>query len=262
MARPRVLITNDDGISAPGLAALASAADDIDVDVIVVAPAGERSGSSSAIGSFSLDSRAAIEVHRLEGIDVEAYSVDAPPAVCVFTAALGGFGEPPDIVLAGINPGANTGRSTLHSGTVGAVLTAANLGLKGAAFSTDVEWALHDPDAPVPVADRPVEFGAVASSVPAVLDYLIEAPEKTVLNINGPEAGPGVHKGFRTATLAPFGRVRAVVKREGDYFRLDLEQVDAELPPDSDSALVEQGYLAVSALSGVTALDEDIAGKL
>jgi 5'-nucleotidase len=139
----RVLVTNDDGVASPGLHALARALVDVGCDVVVVAPDREMSGSAAAIGQVHVEAGVdaeRIDLPRLDG--VPAYAVAGPPGLCVLTARLGGFGDPPDVVVSGINPGCNTGRAVLHSGTVGAALTAANFGCRGLAVSIDVS-SLH-----------------------------------------------------------------------------------------------------------------------
>ncbi|MGB1824237.1 MAG: 5'/3'-nucleotidase SurE, partial [Ilumatobacteraceae bacterium] len=113
----RILVTNDDGISSVGLHRLARAMT-AHGDVVVVAPDREFSGAGAAVGAIHLMQP---EVHRatVDGID-ESWAVSGPPALCVFFARLGAFGGPFDLVVSGINPGANVGRSVYHSGTVGA----------------------------------------------------------------------------------------------------------------------------------------------
>ena len=129
----KVLVTNDDGIDAPGLHALARALVADGRDVVVVAPARDMSGSGAAIGQVHLDETSTPAGSSCRGCaGVPAYAVDGAPGLCVLAARLGGFGDPPDVVMSGINPGCNTGRAVLHSGTVGAALTAANFGVRGA----------------------------------------------------------------------------------------------------------------------------------
>src|SRR4051794_35335379 len=128
----RVLVTNDDGVTAPGIRHLALAVAEAGHEVVVAAPLTDMSGSGAALGRLHIDDHIDVEAHRLEGLEgVACYGVDGPPALAVLASRLGGFGEPCDVVLSGINPGANTGRATLHSGTVGAALTAANFGASG-----------------------------------------------------------------------------------------------------------------------------------
>jgi 5'/3'-nucleotidase len=288
----KVLVTNDDGVGSPGLHALARALVDDGYDVVVVAPDREMSGSAAAIG----------QVHIEEGIDAErvdlpqldgvpAYAIAGPPGLCVLTARLGGFGDPPDLVVSGINPGCNTGRAVLHSGTVGAALTGANFGCRGLAVSIDVSTLhLHeqaretvtvgdgeraraevvespeigdDPgargrlrDASGVAFDRPTHWGSAATVAASALSWLAsdEAPPCAVLNVNVPNRPLDRLEGARAATLAPFGTVRSsVVEAAPDGGRLQIEfrPTDTELPPDSDTAVVAQGYVSVTALSGI-----------
>src|SRR5262245_46387108 len=134
---------------------------------------------------------------------IEAWALNAPPAMCVLAARLGGFGEPPDLVVSGINPGCNTGRAVLHSGTVGAALTAANFGGRGLAVSLDVPGRL-DPSAPR-------HWRTAAAVAAAAIDWLAEAGPGVVLNLNVPDRPPERLAGARAATLAPFGTVRSAV---------------------------------------------------
>ena len=94
---------------------------------------------------------ARVELPGLAG--VPAYALDGAPGLCVLAARLGGFGDPPDVVMSGINPGCNTGRAVLHSGTVGAALTAANFGVRGLAVSIDVVSTRIQEQGAVRVAD-------------------------------------------------------------------------------------------------------------
>ncbi len=133
----RILVTNDDGFDAPGLAVLARALAEAGHDLLVVAPLIEASGSGAGIGPLRAMGGGihveAVAPPGLEGIRVLA--ADALPALIVITACLGAFGPPPDLVASGINPGRNVGRAVLHSGTVGAALTSVHFGRKGLATS-------------------------------------------------------------------------------------------------------------------------------
>ena len=126
----RILITNDDGIQAPGLIPLAQWASKYG-EVTVIAPKVEQSGKSHGIEihkSFALE-----KVALCEG--VTAYALDSTPADCVRYAILGRR-EQFDLVISGINRGLNIGADIMYSGTVGAVCEAINLGVKALAFST------------------------------------------------------------------------------------------------------------------------------
>ncbi|MGH3577198.1 MAG: 5'/3'-nucleotidase SurE, partial [Mycobacterium sp.] len=136
-------MTNDDGYFAPGIAALATRLVKDGHDVTVAAPMEDRSGTGTGIGLSLLEGGIAFERVHIEGLgDTPVYGVHGLPALAVFAAGLSGFGPPPDLVVSGVNYGFNTGRSVMHSGTVGAALTAANFNISGLAVSTE---ALEEP---------------------------------------------------------------------------------------------------------------------
>ena len=131
----RILVTNDDGIDSVGLHVLARAMT-AHGDVIVVAPDREYSGAGAALGALHL-LQPEVQRRTIDGVP-EAWAVNGAPALCVFFARLGVFGEKFDLVVSGINPGANVGRSVYHSGTVGAALTARLGGINAIAVSQAV----------------------------------------------------------------------------------------------------------------------------
>src|SRR5690349_8119032 len=125
-SRLRVLVTNDDGVQAPGIHRLARAAHDAGHDVTVAAPHEEASGMGAALTAVTDEGRVKFSRVSLSGLDgVPAFAVVASPAYIALLAGLDVFGPAPDLVLSGINRGANAGRAILHSGTVGAAVTAA-----------------------------------------------------------------------------------------------------------------------------------------
>ncbi|MBI2704801.1 MAG: 5'/3'-nucleotidase SurE [Actinobacteria bacterium] len=126
-------MTNDDGFRAPGIIQLASAVLQRGHRPVIAAPCKNMSGMSAALSVVRLDQRIDVEITQLDGIP--GYGVDGPPALAVLAAHLGSFGHRPDAVLSGINAGLNTGASVLHSGTVGAALTAASFGYRALAVS-------------------------------------------------------------------------------------------------------------------------------
>ena len=81
--------------------------------------------------------------HDWPALGRPAFAIDAPPAAAAYAACLGGFGDPPDIVVSGINPGPNTGHLVLHSGTVGAAMTGAVLGVPALAVSLGIGEPYH-----------------------------------------------------------------------------------------------------------------------
>ena len=237
----RVMVTNDDGVRAPGIAALARAVLEAGYDVIVVAPMDDRSGSSAALGPVHVTASFDVETVELPGLEgCPCFGVDGPPALAVMAARLGGFGTEPELIVSGINPGANTGRSVLHSGTVGAALAAANFGVSGLAVSV--------------MASEPYRWDTAAALAVEALAWLVDAPRKTVLNLNVPALPLHEVKGVRLARLAPFGTVRTAIAESGNG-RLELEvRVTGErLDADTDTALVNDGWAAVTPLVGIRA---------
>ncbi len=129
----RILITNDDSISSPGLLRLADWARKLG-DVTVVAPKVEQSGKSQSIDIFRPFEVKKVDV--LPGID--CYYVDSTPADCV-RFAIGGLNQTYDLVFSGINKGYNMGQDIIYSGTVGAIFEAASVNIPAIALSTTPE---------------------------------------------------------------------------------------------------------------------------
>src|ERR671936_223148 len=152
----RILITNDDGVYSPGIAALAQVASNFG-EVRIVAPDVEMSSASHAI---TASRPLSFKRTPLSGLD--AYRVNGTPADCV---ALGTFmWEGVNLVLSGINMGTNLGNAIWHSGTLAGAKQAALLGLRGIAIST-------------PVTDEEPDFEALKPTVGKVLELLLGAPE-------------------------------------------------------------------------------------
>ncbi len=236
----RVLVTNDDGVEATGIHVLAAALCDKGYDVVVVAPDSDRSGAGAAIGLVHADQHLDVKRVEMPGCEgVAAYALDGPPALCVMSARLGAFGDPPEIVVSGINSGCNTGRAILHSGTVGAALTAQGFGCSALAVSVDVS--------------DPWRYDSAARVALDVLPMLLEAPARSVLNLNVPARVYDDILGVRWARLAPFGSVRAAIAESTDArIQFELRATGVKLPPDSDTGLITQGYASLTTICGVS----------
>jgi 5'-nucleotidase len=235
----RVLVTNDDGIDAAGLHVLARFVVDAGHDVVVAAPSADASGSGAALGVFHADSHIDVKRVQVPGCAAPAWSVSGPPGLCALAARLGAFGPQPEMVVSGINAGLNTGRAILHSGTVGAALTAQNFGAKGLAVSV--------------AAEEPWRWDTAATIAIEVLDLLIDAPPRSVLNLNVPALARADVRGIRWARLAAFGAVRAAIgELESDgTLQIELRATNDELPPDTDTALCEAGYATLTTIVGI-----------
>ena len=260
----RILVTNDDGIDSIGLHVLARAMATLG-DVVVVAPDEEYSGYSAAFGPLHLIKP---EVHRarIDGVD-EVWSVTGPPALCVTFGRLGIFGDY-DLVVAGINPGANVGRSIYHSGTVGACLTARNGGVSGVAVSQSVEtFGVEGQGWEEMLATQ--EWESAATVAVAAVEGLIAAmpDEPVVLNINVPGRKLEDIKGWRRTEVG-IEPPRSVAKahlepRPGhtDAFRVKMDWGEAvELPEHTDGGTVMAGWVSVGWISRMEAHEPSFSG--
>ncbi len=234
----RALITNDDGIDAPGLVVLARAAVGLGFEVVVAAPSWDSSGASASLTAVLRDGRFGVQVHPLPGVQARSLAVDAAPAYIVRAAVGGAFGPAPDVVLSGVNLGLNAGRAVVHSGTVGAITTASTYDTGGIAFSADAPG---------------VRWDAADLVVVQVLRWLRDGrPSAPLLNVNVPAVDPADLGELRSADLAPFGAVTTTVTDvdEGSVL-LHHGAPAGAVPPGTDVALLRCGHPTVTALRSV-----------
>jgi 5'-nucleotidase len=241
----RILVTNDDGVESPGILVLATVLHDAGHEVIVVAPTSERSGSSAAIGPLHRNTAIPVVEHEWETpAGIRVLAVDAPPATAVYGACLGGFGPVPDLVASGINPGANTGHLVLHSGTVGAALTAAGLGVPGLAVSvrSPQGWDTSETDE--------YQWETAARFALAAVPWVTTpSTPPRVLNLNAPNRRFDDVLGVREARLAPYGTVWAAsADHAGGELLLDFRGNDVAAGSDTDLGALTAGYCSVTPL--------------
>ena len=257
----RILVTNDDGIDSIGLHVLARSMRPFG-DVVIAAPDQEYSGYGAAIGSIWLMKP---EVHKahVEGID-EAWAVTGAPALCTMFARLGAFGEVA-LVVSGINPGANVGRSVYHSGTVGAALTARNGGISAIAVSQSVDYFGVEGQAIEDVLDNQQWQGAADIAALVVGRLVSDMPEQpVVVNINVPNKPAAAMKGWRrTAVGAAPPRSMAKARlnpkpgHDGAY-HVEMSWGDAlRTPTRDDTGAVMAGYASVTWLGALEAVEPD-----
>jgi 5'-nucleotidase len=251
----RILITNDDGIDAPGIRWLARATVRAGHDVLVVAPLKEASGSSAAMTAVEQNGKIVVESRQLSGArNVPAYGVAASPAFIVLLALRSAWGDPPDVVLSGINRGANAGAAVIHSGTVGATLTASQAGRHAMAVSLDVLTPAATTaagGAAIAAIDRTDDeqrhWSSAADLAVRLLPTLTHTPPGTVLNLNVPDLHPDGIRGLRQAGLARFGQVQISIAEAGEGFvRTAVQAADEALEPGSDLAFLAESYAVVT----------------
>ncbi|MFW6146585.1 MAG: 5'/3'-nucleotidase SurE [Planctomycetota bacterium] len=232
----RLLLTNDDGIRAPGLRALHRAVADLG-EIHVVAP---WSPQSAAGHSITLHDRMTAERVAVEGIGW-GIRVDGRPADCVKLAFRELVGEPIDLVLSGINHGANVGINVLYSGTVAAAAEGAILGARAVAFSQAFGHAT-------------VDYAAAARRCRAVLDVLLAgdlAPGRLVA-VNLPIQDDGPPAGVRVDRQA-VGRIReSYAVQAGEAGRTWYQLTDDyafEAPaPDTDVGALHDRCISITPL--------------
>ncbi|MFN2583009.1 MAG: 5'/3'-nucleotidase SurE [Candidatus Dormibacteria bacterium] len=247
-----MLVTNDDGIESEGIRRLAIAAVAAGLDVTVAAPDKEASGSSAALSAVESEGRILTEPRALEGLEgVPCYAVSAAPAFAVLLAYRGAFGERPDVVLSGINRGANTGNAIVHSGTVGATLSAGTYGLPGLAVSLKLARE-----------GAPQQWDTAATIAQRIIPLLVDSKDATVLNLNVPDLALSDVRGIKRAHLASFGAVQTNVQEVGKgWVKLGLVETKDELEPGSDAALLAAGYATVTPLNPICEqLHADVPG--
>ncbi len=232
----RVLVTNDDGVEAPGIAALVAGLMDAHHDVLVVAPLSDASGAGTGTGPQRREVVDRFACVRTQVAGAPAFGLDALPSLCVTAACVGAFGEPPELVVSGVNAGRNVGRSVLHSGTVGAALTAAQLGWPSIAASAQTREG------------RPAIFTpAVALTVTLIDEKLYH--RGIVLNCNTPDRELAKIRGVR---LAPLGDADLIAGARvvDSYLEMEFLRQPAGAP-ETDEILTEQGFATLTPLAGL-----------
>src|SRR3954467_9345357 len=224
----RILITNDDGVYSPGIAALAQVASAFG-EVRVVAPDVEMSSASSSIPSSR-----PVTYKRTPLPGIDAYRVNGTPADCVTLGM--SLWDKVDLVLSGINIGTNLGNAIWHSGTLAGAKQAALLGVRGIAFSV-----------PATETEQP-NFELLKTSVAAVLERLLEASELELVNVNLPAAAPRGMLWTRQSVRHYDGKVVPGKDPMGRthywYTVVPVEGTDE----GTDRWAIEQGYVSMTPL--------------
>lgn len=229
----RILLTNDDGIYAKGIEAIYEALKP-DHEVIVVAPETEQSAIGHAI--TWLDPLRVVTVHR--NGNFFGHALSGTPADCVKLALRELLDPPPDVVVSGINKGANVGVNLLYSGTVSAATEAALLGVPSIAVSI----ASFDP----------VDFSAATAFVPRLLHLIAQhgLPPGVCLNVNVPNLPAGEIRGVRITHQGEFKIAesydRRIDPRGHVYYWLLSSAVIHDPDPDADSSVLAENYISVT----------------
>jgi 5'-nucleotidase len=226
---PNILLTNDDGYDAPGLKALAEALEDF-ATVSIVAPNGEKSGAAQ-----SLTLRQPIVCHPK---GERHWAVDGTPADAVIVALHKLLPEKPDLVISGINHGANMGENVYYSGTVGAAREAALHHIPSVAMSLCGKKDSHN-------------FSNAAKIARSAAEIILKEglPDQVLLNINVPELWKGGVRFTRQSKKITRNQLSEGKDPKGrTYFWIFEQKIEKDVEPDTDYAAVFAGEVSVTPL--------------
>lgn len=236
MSKPLILVTNDDGITAPGLRALVRFMNDLG-EVIVVAPDSPQSGMGHAI---TLDSTLYSKkmLIDLENGAKEEYSCSGTPADCVKLALQEILSRKPDICVSGINHGSNSSINVIYSGTMSAAIEAGIEGVPAIGFSLcDYSWN--------------ADFEQAGEHIKKIVSEAIanEMPQGVVLNVNIPKLSKSKIKGIKISRQARANWKEKFDKRTNpmgkDYYWLTGEFELLDKGKDTDEWALANGYISV-----------------
>ena len=234
----RILLTNDDGVYAPGLRALRTELMELG-EVTVVAPASEQ----SAVGhSITLLTPLIVQEVRDEQGRFLGWAVEGKPADCVKVALLELLPETPDLVVSGLNAGSNAGINVLYSGTVAAAIEAAFFRCVSVAVSLEY------------TQPGPLDFARGAAIARRVIEQLVghQPAPGTLFNINIPSLDRGPIRGVRVVPqhVVPYRESldRRVDPRGRVYFWTKGDLVCPDTPADSDVGALAEGYVTITPL--------------
>lgn len=222
------LLTNDDGIAAPGLKELFRSIAPSSSKITIAAPAKPHSGAGLSTNYVD-----ALKMEKVAWEGADAYAVHSTPADCI-KSALGIFlKDHPNMILSGINHGTNAGRNVLYSGTVGGVIEGILRGIPGIAFSFPEESHTSFPD--------------IKHLIAPLVQYFVDhpLPPGTLLNVNFPAIEP---KGFRLSRQGLCYHLEDPLETHTDHYLMRGKWVDFDEPEDSDTKLLKQGYITCTPL--------------
>lgn len=226
----RLLLSNDDGAHAPGLTALRGALADICDALVTVAPDRNRSGASN---SLTLE-----RPLRVNWVAEGLYAVDGTPTDCVHLATTGLFEQEADMVVSGINQGANLGDDVLYSGTVAAATEGRSLGLPAVAISL--------------VGENPRHYDTAARVAVQVVQLLLAhpLPGDTILNVNVPDLSYEELGGFVATRLGNRHRAERLIEdsdpRGRPIFWIGRAGGEADAGPGTDFHAIAQNQVSIT----------------
>ena len=236
LRRKRILLTNDDGINAPGMKVLQRIARSLSNDVWVVAPEGEHSGAS-----HSLTLTAPL---RLRKISAKKFAVEGTPTDCVMMAMNQVMADnPPDLLLSGVNRGANMGEDVTYSGTIAAAMEGTLVGVPSIALSQSFanRKVMHWPTAEQHASDIIRRLVAVGWS------------RDVLMNVNFPDCLPGDVKGVEVVRqgrrdFSALNIEQRIDARERPYYWIGFRPIQGQPEEGTDIRATEEGRIAITPL--------------
>ena len=236
LRRKRILLTNDDGINAPGMKVLQRIARSLSNDVWVVAPEGEHSGAS-----HSLTLTAPL---RLRKISAKKFAVEGTPTDCVMMAMNQVMANnPPDLLLSGVNRGANMGEDVTYSGTIAAAMEGTLVGVPSIALSQSFanRKVMHWPTAEQHASDIIRRLVAIGWS------------RDVLMNVNFPDCLPGDVKGVEVVRqgrrdFSSLNIEQRIDARERPYYWIGFRPIQGQPEEGTDIRATEEGRIAITPL--------------
>jgi len=232
--KPLILVTNDDGISAPGIRALISVMKEIGT-VVVVAPDSPQSAMGHAI---TINSTLFINKINIDSDVEQEYSCSGTPVDCVKLAVNEILKQKPDLCVSGINHGSNSSINVIYSGTMSAAVEAGIEGIPAIGFSLlDYDWN--------------ADFEAIKSFIRKITLEVLEngLPEGVVLNVNFPKLKEADIKGIKVCRQAKAFWMEKFDKRKTpqgkDYYWLTGEFINQDKGEDTDEWALKNGFISV-----------------
>ncbi len=234
----RILVTNDDGINAPGLKIMQTIALKLTKDVWVVAPEREQSGASHSLTLH--------EPLRCRQLEDKVFAVSGTPTDCVIMAKRHVMKDhQPTLVLSGVNRGANIADDVTYSGTVAGALEGTTLGFRSIAMSLAVGFD----------DTGKVKWEAALEHGPGLVSHLLKAdwPDQVLMNVNFPDREPGDVQGIQITRQGTRDQNLLGVDERRDtwgnpYYWFDYERKRSNPPQGTDLRAVYDGYISVTPL--------------
>jgi len=234
MEKPLILVTNDDGITAPGIRALISVMSELGT-VVVVAPDKPQSAMGHAI---TINNTLYLDKISAENAAITEYSCSGTPVDCVKMAVSEILGQKPDLCVSGINHGSNSSINIIYSGTMSAAVEAGIEGIPAIGFSLqDFDWN--------------ADFEPVKPFVKKIASEVLKngLPDGVLLNVNFPKLKREDIKGIKVSRQAKALWVEKFDKRKTpsgrDYYWLTGEFINQDNGNDTDEWALDNGYISL-----------------